>query len=447
MAGKVLRVLFFVFLGVLFLEAFLRLGGFAYSRNQERHIGQAEAGTRKTFTVLALGESTTAGRYNWPYLAEEILNNKYNDIDIKFINKGINDTRSGILVAKARDYIDKYEPDVIVSMMGANDAFYKGKYYNIEYKEENEWNRIWVFLKNNSRVYKFVDLLLDPSLKEQEENINKYGGRKSTLDYLSEIVSSGKVEEGIEKCREILESDPNNAKIWTILGWLTTPNYSHYGLSAQEYKEWVDKNEEAVKYFKKAIKINPRYYNAYYGIADNDPYQRSTVFSSLAERRKATEQAISIAEQALRYYPDDQYLYSYLIRKKLDLYKIDHKNGEKFKVEGFEFSEGRTPQPEITRKNYNKLYDIAKEEGVKLVAMQYPTRDIAELKNYFNPERQQDIIFVSNESNFNKALQKHDYQDIFQDRCYDNFGHGTQMGRGLIAEELASVLEREFNFN
>jgi hypothetical protein len=453
MVKKVSKILLLLFLGILLLEGFLRLGGVVYNEYQES--GRVKADSENSFKVLALGESTTAGRYNWPHLAEEILNNKYNDIDIGFINKGINDTRSGILVAKAKDYIDKYEPDAVVSMMGANDgSYHNDDYYNIEYQEQEEEEkkegrreRILSFFRNNSRVYKFIDLLFDPDLNKQENNINKYGGRKTGIDFLPEIIDKGGVEEGIEKCREIVRDNPDNTKAWTILGWLTAPDYSPYNLSTQDYKKWVKENKEAVKNFKKAIKINPRYYNAYYGIADLDPYKRIIGFSSLAEYKEATQEAISITEQGLRYYPDDHYLYSYLVRKKLDLYIINQKKGEQSEIDNFKLSKGRASKFDITRKNYNELYDMTKKKGVKLVAMQYPTRDTAELRSYFSPEKQQDIIFVSNKNNFKKALREHDYQDIFRDRCYNNFGHGTQMGRELIARELVSALEKEFNFN
>jgi len=119
------------------------------------------------------------------------------------------------------------------------------------------------------------------------------------------------------------------------------------------------------------------------------------------------------------------------IRNDLPQRKIDKVIKEMKKVDG----------ETIKKENYNRIYKILKKRGIRYVAMNYPTRDIGELKEILNGD--EDIIFVSNEENFKKALEIGEYREYFIDRCYDDFGHGTAKGNGLIAENVAVAILRE----
>ena len=94
---------------------------------------------------------------------------------------------------------------------------------------------------------------------------------------------------------------------------------------------------------------------------------------------------------------------------------------------------------EIKKYHYRLMYDILKERGIKLVIMQYPTLDVDELKDMFDGG--EDIIFISNEENFKKALSMGEYEDYFFDNIRPTFGHATPKGNRLIAENVANVLE------
>ena len=97
--------------------------------------------------------------------------------------------------------------------------------------------------------------------------------------------------------------------------------------------------------------------------------------------------------------------------------------------------------------HYQRLYKKLNEEGIKYIAMQYPTLDINELKNMFEGDK--DIIFISNEENFKKALKKGKYEDYFIDKFADDFGFGhcTPKGNRLIAENVADIILKELGIN
>lgn len=96
---------------------------------------------------------------------------------------------------------------------------------------------------------------------------------------------------------------------------------------------------------------------------------------------------------------------------------------------------------ELRHRNYNKIYEITKNKRIKYIAMNYPTRNIDELKALFNGD--EDILFVSNEENFKEALENGEYEDYFIDRCYRSFGHATAKGNELIAENVAEEILKD----
>jgi hypothetical protein len=66
---------------------------------------------------------------------------------------------------------------------------------------------------------------------------------------------------------------------------------------------------------------------------------------------------------------------------------------------------------------------------------------MAPLKRIF--ERDKDIVFVDNEGIFKEALKKAGYKEYFRDMFAGDFGHCTQKGNALLAENIADVILRE----
>lgn len=98
-----------------------------------------------------------------------------------------------------------------------------------------------------------------------------------------------------------------------------------------------------------------------------------------------------------------------------------------------------------TIKNYRALNKILSDRKIIHIAMQYPTRSIDSLKNYFKDPGESEfqiknIYFVENKTNFAAALAKHSYDDIFSDHFAESFGHTTTLGHGLIADALVPVV-------
>ena len=91
-----------------------------------------------------------------------------------------------------------------------------------------------------------------------------------------------------------------------------------------------------------------------------------------------------------------------------------------------------------TKLNYNKLKDSVTDKNIKLICMQYPMRDVNNLRRLFY--NQNGAIFVDNEELFKDAVAKDGYDEYFVDIFGGDFGHCTAKGNKLIAENLGEII-------
>ena len=75
--------------------------------------------------------------------------------------------------------------------------------------------------------------------------------------------------------------------------------------------------------------------------------------------------------------------------------------------------------------------------------MQYPMRNITLLRNIFKEEMEDNIIFVDNERVFKDAVKREGYKEYFKDMFGGDFGHCTEKGNRLLAENIANVILKE----
>jgi tetratricopeptide (TPR) repeat protein len=95
--------------------------------------------------------------------------------------------------------------------------------------------------------------------------------------------------------------------------------------------------------------------------------------------------------------------------------------------------------------NYLKLKSILDKRGIKLACVQYPMRSIEPLKKIFQGN-EQGIVFVDNEMIFKDVVEKTSYSDYFSDAFGGDFGHCTNKGNKLLAENIANaILKEAFN--
>jgi len=528
-----------IFLFLILLELTLRLGGLIIHLDygSSNKITGNVMSEGKSYTILTLGESTTdshsAGSlgFSWPKILEDILNNqslddKSSDIKFHVFNVAKGGTNTALILSDLVENLDKYRPDIVITMMGINDDWSRLYYV---YKPESKF-RLFV---DNIRVYRMYKLIYSNYKRmsnkggnttlidtEMEENLSLSdellcGNLEENLSLSDELLcgryffNSKKFEEAEDAFKRALELDPENSFAYWGLGdtYQTRANgdqakskkardfykksleidsknafvYIGLGLACRN----LDKYQEAEDAFKKALELDPENSFAYWALGDVCQIQKE-----YQEAEDAFKKALELDPEKDSVYSDlgDIYLASgnykeaevafkktiYLdtVDKAAAMYKLfiiynnqsrnipvdiktmlEEKNVYlkeiSITVNNKNFVQsavGETEEEAIrenTKYHYQLLYDILKERGIKLVVMQYPTRGIQAFKDFYNITQQNDILFVSNEENFKKALGEHTYEEIFVDRFAGDFGHCTPKGNSLIAENVAEVVLKE----
>ena len=438
---KILKISLWIFFGILLLELMLRSGSALYLTLK----GPNEFETQSTFRIFCLGESTTAcgSEFSWPSQLETILNEHIPGKKFKVINGAIPATNTAFLLSRLVDNINKYSPHIVITMMGLNDGNMRIRY------EDNFSTKFYLFC-TGLRTYKLGNMIW--------QGLNRRIQKQSKVDLPNNEMadpfhSQNKVDESegdidenlhsrLEEGRRSYElgasyrSQGRFKKAEELLVKSTRINPKH----DSSYKElgniYADQNryQEAEEMFKKAIQLNPYYEGAYTELGDYYLDQGMV---------QEAEEAFT---RALHLMPDNDRANSELVWIYQSMNLPDDEINKKLGEKGFSFEiQKGGDSKSITRYHFQLLYRIVSRRGIRLIVMQYPLRHIRDMKEMF--QGYEDILFVSNRENFLEALEEADFEDIFSDRCYYDFGHGTAKGNRLIAQNLAHAIERELNKN
>ena len=104
--------------------------------------------------------------------------------------------------------------------------------------------------------------------------------------------------------------------------------------------------------------------------------------------------------------------------------RLDHMNLELFK--------------EYTKYNYSRIVDLLREHNITVIAMQYPTLSIEALRKLL--DNRDDVIYLENRDTFEQALRDEPYAAVFYDSFAGSFGHCTDTGNQLIADNVAQTI-------
>jgi len=429
---KISLILFGLFLTVVILEIILRIGGLTILSLQE-HKNLQSIKQKGSFRIMCLGESTTQNQYP-PYL-EEILNKR--DIGIKFsvIDKGIGGTNTLAILLHLEANLDKYQPDIVVTMMGINDC---GSHMPYEATSSSKIILIFRSLKS----YKLIRLLwlhIVTRLKEkgfyvQDINKQKNSPKETYKEPLQEPVPE-----------KTLDSNPKNDSEYVKLGGL----YKRQGKrteAEQSFKKAIELNSnndyaytelgklykdqrkltKAEQSLKKAIELNP----------NNDcAYKELGLTYRCQEKLTKAEQSL---KKAIELNPDNDKLYRNLVTiyyeiGNNELSDVYAKKADSIRDKYCNF---------MTMNNYRKLKQIIDKRNVKLICVQYSVRNIESLKRLFG-EGVDGMIFVDNERIFKDAVRNECYKEYFRDMFGGDFGHCTEKGNRLLAENIANTILKE----
>lgn len=431
-------------------EIFLQTASFYFEKIKKAEQNFAFK-TKDSITVLCLGESTTDGQ--WPKFLEEELKKRNLNKKFVIIDKGVKATNTSVIIKNVPDYILRYKPDIIVSMMGINDGN----------------SDVMKIKKFPLKIFKLIYLIKRHlSLKKEEKNFSALKSFDLLFSAAVQCYNENKYDEAVIVLKSLLKTYPQNSiKTVKLLARSYVNRAYLNGYESDKGKADIKEAEKAVlsaiekdKYFdinlilfvlskaenKDMIKklFPPDNIKLFKRLYAKDPWAfishvRCFLDLKMYDLAKIVDE-ISYDNADI----NDDIIYkdrvigsnaTALIRngnfKKADKY---------FKLQKKVLQESTL---QITVDNYNKLYDICRQNSIKLVAMQYPVRPTGTLKIIFSDKP--DVSFVDNEQRFKKLLKEKTLEEIFTDLFAGDFGHCTDLGNAVIASNVADAIKSLLN--
>lgn len=381
--------------GALFLRAF---------REDPRESNMSGVRAGGEYRVLCLGESTTEGYGETPYpeILERLLNERGLGPRFRVINAGFVAEHSSFLLAQVEPLIAEHDPQMIIVMMGANDALYFSEKARLGIPVE------WQLTLYKSRLYRLLSIAHHALRSSAGKGTRAYENPpivpanrahrwafRRRFDETYERWSKGELEDAEARFRDLIRT-------------------------AREVAVPLDDTPDGPLDLPPAYLFH--YVNAYEALRE----------ILLGEGRVAD--AVELYEEATRRHPDAENF-------RRTLAGIYEQVGESAKArEQLAIAEAMadTEVLGITRANYRRLVDVLKDHDVVLVAMQYPLRRADHLKVLLRGSEAP--IYVDNEAIFREAVAREGYDAYFVDRFAGDFGHCTARGNRLIAENLVRTV-------
>ncbi|MDD2524196.1 MAG: hypothetical protein PHT81_05060 [Endomicrobiaceae bacterium] len=408
-----------IILGVLIsfviLEIGLQIAGFTLTtikKSQNKQTNDPNA-----ITILCLGESTTDRQ--WPPILQKILNKKIKDKKINVIDEGHAGKNSEYLYYEiVQKKLLQYNPDIVVSMIGINDKM-SDKPYIV-----NQGN--WY---SKFKIYKLLILLKDHISYTEKYTIlnsaalNENVPKAIINKILFFSVHQDKKHNVLIEMKKIIKKYPKIHYYESMVPALVNPYFyeiilkkDNYIFNIQDFINYYKLNTEYLElshiyvfFAQNFLKVNDKY-NAVLCAKTSLRYSNCT---------NAVNNIIKL-DNNNNIYPRDKYI-------RVNRYKQYYN---------------------ITNIIYTAIVKMIVEKNMNFIAMQYPTLPINDLKNTLKNSKYYDqLIFISNEENFKEALKNHKKEEIFVDMFGGSFGHCTDFGNTLIAENVAKTIEEILKYS
>lgn len=410
--NKILFVFTLLLIALLAFEIILRILGFSVSAYQN-YANNKKLNKASQCRIMCLGESMTAGQY--PLQLQKILDKKYPG-KFAVIDCGIRGTVLEVIYMLLDMNIEKYNPDIVICMMGNNNGFFMNQDYINKINLDNSRSRI--------KLYKLYLLLI-----------------KGHIDNLKDLYFNKKT----------LNADSKNERAY----YKITDTYRKYKIF----------NKIVYERALKALDMNFRFHKIdYYRIVIvnnliKDNYKKAVFFiNKLLDDNEVIEplsdyySLIEINSMVRQFLTEEQKtkmldkISSIKTDRSLGSVAVDYIRQKKFsKAEEF-FDMTDELRMNFPNQETNRMYRLIVKQlinnNIKVICMQYPVRDVKILQNIFKDEDYYDkITFVSNEDNFKKVLKTRGYDSVFKDQVSGDIGHCNNYGNTLIADNAAAALE------
>ena len=431
---KLSLILFGIMLSLVLLECGLRLAGWTISSYQQYKNNKALK-NKSQYIIMCLGESTTQGQ--WPIQLQQILNEKYSN-KFSIIDCGVAGTNLGVILKSLDKNIKKYNPNIAICMMGINDQVGQESHIN---KRTGILNLklINLILYICDKPKKQIPIVYDT--RELLKNINLFSNK---LKKAVNLFYQGNKNEAQIIFQALLKQNPKDEISYYFLSMIDNnlqnyinainQNFSfmrfeYYGRIISHYKSHNDM--EKAKYF------------AEMACNDKNPISANIDLYGTIKNLISEEDKIKFKKKVLHPYMEESNMND--ISYGLLFYEyLEQKDYQKAQECFNRANEIRLKFPDLELYNlYKLILKKLTENNIKIICMQYPVRSILPLQEQLKTESYYDkITFISNEKVFKNALMESNYDEIFNDLFAGDFGHCTDLGNTLIAENIVHSLEK-----
>jgi len=476
-AARAGLVSFGLLLALVLLEVGMRGAG-ALIRARQLQNNREVLQQRHEFRILCLGESTTQGTVaygHYPEMMQEILNQQHLGVGVAVVNQGRSGAETHVIVEQLKKDLETFSPNLVVAMMGINDAGRTHAYGTIIAPGANHWY-------GSFRTYKLYRMLratleLDAAPEADEGLIvaaDMVGhppaaktktpkpaapspapppdpAVETSLRRASAHIDHGEFSDAEMILREILSVYPEDS-------------WAHHEL-ARLYAGQGDR-AEARRVLARAIALVPHPTDGLYASlaianeqdgdldgsiailrqlidhivpADDTPAQihYRAALATLYEKQRRFDLAEQILLPVVEYDPGNDAHYQVLI----DFYE---RRGNAERAAELHNRQQRVRHEYVnpgTRTNYHKLKEEVLGRGIALVAAQYPMRQVETLRRDLDHDSA--VIYADN-GFFQQLVARDGYWRYFTDNFGGDFGHLSTEGNYLLAENIARVITEQY---
>ena len=449
-----MKKILLVFIGIIFsfiiLESSLQIASFYYVKTKKSD-SDIMLKSKDTITVLCLGESTTDGQ--WPKFLKQELEKRNMNKNFVIVDKGVKATNTSVILKNVPDYIAQYKPDIIVAMMGINDGnsdvmkikmfplkifklIYLIKRHLSQTKSVDEILEATDFDLNflvaiqcyNENNYDQAEIVLKSLLKQYPQNSIKIIKLLARVYVNRAYVNGYETDKGktdIKEAEKIVLSAIEKDEYFDI-------NLILFVLSKAQNIDMIKKlfPTDDIKLLRQLYAKDPWAFISHVKclidlkmyelvkIIDEISYDNSNINNDVIYKDRVIGSNATSLIQDKKFKKAEKY---FKLQKKVLLDTV----------------------LQITADNYNKLYDICRQNKIKLIAMQYPVRPVEALKAVFAGKT--DVAFTDNEQSFKSLLKEKELKEIFVDLFAGDFGHSTDLGNKTIAANVAETIKGLLN--
>lgn len=349
-----------------------------YFYNQKKSVSLSN---KEAIKIMCIGESTTQNQY--PAFLGEYLKIYIPEKQFIVIDSGYAGINLDGIINNLKENTDEIKPDIVVGMIGINDTI------DYSFKAHSKIKTIYL-----------IQLILE-HFKLKKINIDKNDkvlDKREIITNFDDLALRDKTQQQISDFILSKETEKDLSKIFV------------------EEKEGVLLNPYAQNN-ELSVKIINKYYS------EN---KKPNTFEELLDT----------------IYNDDtiKQEFRYAIKGITSMLNDEFDLGEKYLSMADE-ERLKYDYSEISKK-YEKILDLIIPKGITYIAMQYPVRDIGSLQKIIDNTKYNDLVFyVSNKNVFRTALKNEEKKEIFKDLFAWDFGHCTEYGNRIIANNLAQIIK------